>query len=71
MRGLRINGTNANNIWVQSNADINTRLMLNRNRGSGHHNFHVIFTGKIVRFIALSFEIKLKYSIYSSIILYN
>ena len=44
---LRINGTNdGHNMRVQNNVDIYKRLILNRNRRSGHHNFHVFLTGK-------------------------
>ena len=57
MRSLRINATNAHNIWVQNNVGIYERLIGNQNRRSGHHNFHVFLTAKSVRFIALSFEI--------------
>ena len=62
MRSLRVNGTNAHDIQVQNNLDIYKRLILNRNRRSVHHNFHVFLTGKTVRLIALSFKIKTKYS---------
>ena len=46
MRSLRRNGTNAHDIQVQNNEYIYKILILNWNRRSGHHNFHVFLTGK-------------------------
>ena len=60
MHSLHINGMNAYDIQVQNNVDIYKRLILNWNRRSGHHNFHVFLTGKTVRLVALSFKIKTK-----------
>ena len=61
MRSLHINGTNTHDIQVQNNVDIYKRLILNRHMRSGHHNFHVFLTGKTIRLVTLSFNIKTKY----------
>ena len=61
MPSFRINGTNAY-IQVQNNVDI-----LRKEKEIGESKFSRVFevflTGKTVRFIAWSFEIKTKYSI--------